>query len=493
MSDDKNKMGFSGLSSLASEVDEGVAEHAGHEARAQGPRDTERQGTRQTNPRDSGPSPRRTSQTHSDQEVAASGTSRTPTSGSRATKWLWGLVGIGVLTWLFNVAQEDSLTPSTVPSHTPPSRSQSDAPSQTPGTQISGLEFSKPPVGDNNVLSVAQIRWCLRKDIQIEVLRPLPTTNSQIDQFNAVVTDYNSRCGGFRYREGALTRAQREVDRVRAEIVASVPLQWEMPARTGSSRLTLDVQTALTALGYDPGPADGLLGARTKSAIEEFEGDLGLRPTGRVSPELSEQLRRRIEASGLGQSSANGVLPQRAGRFIPTNEERTIARNACAGKKALYGLAAYESCVQEMLVELRNLGRRPDLGHVAASERTAIVNACAGKRVLFGPASYYMCIEEKLGELASVAVPSFAEVSTMERSAIENACAGRKVLYGPAAFYACAGGMIDELRQVGNRPDLSQVGYVDRLAIENACGGKKALYGPAAYYRCVNQEMAALP
>ena len=230
MSDGKDKKGFSGLSSLASDVDETVGDSTrrnvqGEKAAASPGRSKDEQ---QPHQRESGAKPRPAPppQSEPEPEVVVSGTSRTPASASAGAKWFWGLVGLGVLIGLFNVAQEDSRRPSTVPSYTQPSPSRSDSLSQTPEAQISGLEFSKPPVGENNILSVAQIRWCLREDIRIEVLRPTPTTNSQIDQFNAVVTDYNSRCGSYRYREGTLTRAQREVERVRAQIVASVSPPW---------------------------------------------------------------------------------------------------------------------------------------------------------------------------------------------------------------------------------------------------------------------------
>ena len=226
MSDNKNKKGFTGLSSLASDVDEAVAEQSGRTEQAEKPADTQRQRKPQSSPRTTAATPRRAPPPKSDQEVVASGTSRTPPSSLSGAKWIWGLVGIGVLIWLFNVAQDDSRGPSRTPSYTPPSPSPSYAPSPTPGTQISDLEFSKPPVGDNNVLSIAQIRWCLREVIRIEVLRTLPMTNAQIDQFNAVVSDYNSRCGSYRYRQGTLTRAQREVENVRAQIVASVQPPW---------------------------------------------------------------------------------------------------------------------------------------------------------------------------------------------------------------------------------------------------------------------------
>ena len=118
----------------------------------------------------------------------------------------------------------------TVPSHTqsPPSApsSPSPSPSRTLEVQVPSpeLKFSKPPVGDDNILSIAQIRWCLREDIRIEALRPRATTNPQIDQFNTIVDNYNSHCGSYRYWEGTLERAQQEVEKLRSQIIADASL-----------------------------------------------------------------------------------------------------------------------------------------------------------------------------------------------------------------------------------------------------------------------------
>ncbi len=46
------------------------------------------------------------------------------------------------------------------------------------------------------------------------------------------------------------------------------------------------VQLNLATLGYKPGPADGILGSRTKSAIEAFQRDQGLPATGEVSRKM---------------------------------------------------------------------------------------------------------------------------------------------------------------------------------------------------------------
>ncbi len=227
MSDRKDIKGFSGLSSLASDVDKTVSDPTRRSVqREKPPARGRRENEKQTHQRESAASPRPATLPQSEPEVVVSGTSRTAVSGSSGAKLFWALVGFGVLILLFSVAQDDSLRPSTARSDTQPSPSPNYSPSQTPEAQLSGLEFFTPPVGENNILSVAQIRWCLREDIRIEVLRPMPTTNSQIDEFNAVVADYNSRCGSFQYREGTLTRAQREVERLRAQIVASVSPPW---------------------------------------------------------------------------------------------------------------------------------------------------------------------------------------------------------------------------------------------------------------------------
>jgi localization factor PodJL len=50
------------------------------------------------------------------------------------------------------------------------------------------------------------------------------------------------------------------------------------------------VQQTLQLSGFDPGPIDGLMGARTRRAIEAFERAEGLEPTGRITFALLDQL-----------------------------------------------------------------------------------------------------------------------------------------------------------------------------------------------------------
>lgn len=63
---------------------------------------------------------------------------------------------------------------------------------------------------------------------------------------------------------------------------------------------TRDVQRLLNELGFDAGPADGLMGARTAAAIEQFERAQNAPPTGRATPSLLILLRAVAEEDNGG-------------------------------------------------------------------------------------------------------------------------------------------------------------------------------------------------
>ena len=57
------------------------------------------------------------------------------------------------------------------------------------------------------------------------------------------------------------------------------------------SATVLAIQRALRGRGYDPGPADGLIGARTRDAIRQYQTDAGLARTGKADKALLQELR----------------------------------------------------------------------------------------------------------------------------------------------------------------------------------------------------------
>ncbi len=51
-----------------------------------------------------------------------------------------------------------------------------------------------------------------------------------------------------------------------------------------------EIQLALRAAGFDPGPADGKMGQRTRTAIRDFQTAQGLDPDGKVGPRTWSRL-----------------------------------------------------------------------------------------------------------------------------------------------------------------------------------------------------------
>ncbi|OPY89356.1 MAG: N-acetylmuramoyl-L-alanine amidase CwlH precursor [Smithella sp. PtaU1.Bin162] len=45
-----------------------------------------------------------------------------------------------------------------------------------------------------------------------------------------------------------------------------------------------EIQNALKEAGFDPGPADGVMGSQTRTAIKGFQKKHGLKPTGQIDP-----------------------------------------------------------------------------------------------------------------------------------------------------------------------------------------------------------------
>ena len=65
-------------------------------------------------------------------------------------------------------------------------------------------------------------------------------------------------------------------------------LEKKAPAK--ASEEIKKLQEALKAKGHDPGPADGIMGAKTQAAIKAFQEAGGLKATGRLDDQTAEKL-----------------------------------------------------------------------------------------------------------------------------------------------------------------------------------------------------------
>ena len=200
--------GFAGLSSLVSDVDTTLPPAAKAELAASAP------STERPAPQAAQPQPSQQHQTYQEPAQPSS-------SGSSGGKWVLGIAAVVGVLWL--IGQSDKSPTSPAPAYSPPA--QTATPSYSPPAEPqapSRSQESLPPVGQDLVFSTDQIRYCLAEDIRLEGAKSTVNNyiDSDVDRFNAMVADYNSRCGSFRYRSGALESVRRNVELYREKLKA---------------------------------------------------------------------------------------------------------------------------------------------------------------------------------------------------------------------------------------------------------------------------------
>jgi len=371
-----------------------------------------------------------------------------PAGGGSGWKWLIGIAVVFGLIWF--VSQLDEKSPATTHSFPPPPSSSS-TPASPPAWQApaeivqapSRPSEETPPVGSGNVLTSPQIRYCTAQNIRLDAANEAVNqyNDSDIDRFNALVADYNSRCSNFRYRKGALESARSEVERFRSDYQA----QGRQLFALSSARPSVLPQA--------------------RSA-----------PTQPTQPRAEE----RVPASDSGNIRLSGP------------EEESVEA-ACSSDKYLNGPAAYRSCRERQIAQLRNGPRRPDLSGLASAERESIESACSSDKYLNGPAAYNRCLTSQLRSLgANNRRPSLDSLSSSERESIESACSSDKYLNGPASYNQCLSNQLSMLAQQARRPNLANLTYSQRQSIEAACSSDKYLNGPAAYNECLARQLQQL-
>jgi hypothetical protein len=141
------------------------------------------------------------------------------------TPWVVGAIVLGVI-WLFaSNSSESSSRPS---SYTPSDQAAAPAPSYVPPPPAPPAAESPPPAGITYALDDSQLRYCIAQKIRVTTWEGATTAdnNADIDRFNARVEDYNSRCGHFKYRRGALERVTAEVEQDRSRIESIARATW---------------------------------------------------------------------------------------------------------------------------------------------------------------------------------------------------------------------------------------------------------------------------
>ena len=76
------------------------------------------------------------------------------------------------------------------------------------------------------------------------------------------------------------------------------PVWKKKQQQQSSNSMVRSIQTDLTTLGYDPGPADGHTGQKTADAIIRYQKDHQLLADGTPSPALAQHIRLKVQQAG---------------------------------------------------------------------------------------------------------------------------------------------------------------------------------------------------
>ena len=128
-----------------------------------------------------------------------------------------------------------------------------------------------PPVGEDHIITLPEIRYCLYQDTRVDGARSAidNTSRLEIDAFNALVEDWNARCSSYRYspsdqataeadRVGALLQLKREGE----ELVAT----WRSELKASQYHVDASARTQAVNLRSGPGP-----GHRIVASLNRFE------------------------------------------------------------------------------------------------------------------------------------------------------------------------------------------------------------------------------
>lgn len=224
-------LGFSGLDALRSDIqgDLESARIAIERAKAQstiGSDSRSRSGSASgqgTAPQGTGPLLPR------DRPAASSGSASTGQGNASRDYSSWWVVGIAFSLIGLMVAAEHGAFDSSAPS---PARTTADSGSRTSSTQQPSLPTESRPAagGPQRILGPSEIRYCLAEDIRIEAMRPLARSPDEIDTFNGFISDFNARCGEYRYR-GSLDALRRQVNEHRLTFVDQGRVRMGAPSQ----------------------------------------------------------------------------------------------------------------------------------------------------------------------------------------------------------------------------------------------------------------------
>jgi uncharacterized protein YgiM (DUF1202 family) len=211
---EKNKKGFSGLAGLTSDI-KLIEESLISEQKSETKPPLAKQAT-------SSQSKVPTSKVQSDSQPLSEDISGEKSNSGSLGKWIFGVFSVLFVIWFISYSLNRTSSHNVLSKNS--GTLQNDLTSEVGASrevESSDLQYTKPvSASADNVLSIPEIRWCIRESIRIKAMQTIIDTNSGVDELNRSIEDYNNHCGSYRYEQGSQQSAERDVELSRSQIVA---------------------------------------------------------------------------------------------------------------------------------------------------------------------------------------------------------------------------------------------------------------------------------
>jgi hypothetical protein len=376
-------------------------------------------------------------------------------------------------------------------------------------------EETVPPVGQNLLLSTAQIRYCLAEGIRLEGAKSAVNNyiDSDVDRFNAMVADYNSRCGQYRYRSGALEAARSEVEAYRSTMQSegrarlsrpgesasmSAPIRSRLKPYSGTAELSTrrnEVELNLLDLKKPFEPELNLWTPNKKSTITDGERVLALmeKQSGVWTAVRYRKAYAAFKAAEHADLARQQFWKSKADYALELADKLGVASSSTENSKASSPGSLSFSGTPNYQQRNDAVSARPKASQLSSEERQSIESVCLSDKLHNGPSAYNKCVQNQLASLDSTnRRPDLSRLSSEEQQSIENVCLSDKLHNGPAAYNRCVQNQLASLSSTNRRPDLSRLSSEEQQSIESVCLSDKLHNGPAAYNLCLKRQLSQL-
>jgi TonB family protein len=149
------------------------------------------------------------------------------------------------------------------------------------------FEEEPPPAGRGQLLTEAQLRYCLAESVRIDAVRSVLDKREPggVEAFNQRVADFNGRCGGYRYVPDAMFYAQRDVDEHRARLAAEAQQAYRAGVEARKARRAEAAVRPTTKPQPEAVAPEAAVPPTAKAQPEAVTPEAAVRPTTKPQPE----------------------------------------------------------------------------------------------------------------------------------------------------------------------------------------------------------------